>query len=138
MIAAGVGCRAGCSPADIVEALTRAVELGGLGLGDVEALFSTEAKLGEPGLLDAATQLGKRLVLLPHAALAAQAAGALTRSAKVAARFRLPSVAETAALAGACTLAGARQARLIASRQVAGGAACALARALEPARPEGA
>jgi cobalt-precorrin 5A hydrolase len=141
MIAAGVGCRAGCSPADIIEALTRAVELGGLALGDVQALFSVEAKAAEPGLSDAAAQLGKRLVLLPLAALAAQAGGALTTSAAVAARFQLPSVAETAALAGAVELAAegsvagtlgsnaAARARLIAPRQLAGGAACALARA---------
>jgi cobalt-precorrin 5A hydrolase len=143
MIAAGVGCRAGCPPADIIEALTRAVELEGLVLEDVQALFSVEAKRAEAGLLDAAELLGKRLVLLPHAALAAQAGGTLTRSAAVAARFALPSVAETAALAGAVELAGevpfaghvacasngGTRARLLAPRQVAGGAACALARA---------
>jgi len=140
LIAAGVGCRAGCPPADIIEAPTRAVERGGLALGDVHALFSVEAKAAEPGLFDAAAQLGKRLVLLPLAALAAQAGGALTTSAAVAARFQLPSVAETAALAGAVELAaeggfadtiggnGAARARLIAPRQLAGGASCALAR----------
>jgi cobalt-precorrin 5A hydrolase len=132
MIVAGLGCRAGCSPADIILALTRVVEQQGLALADVQALFSSEAKGAEDGLRQAAEQLGRPLVLLPHEALAARAAEALTTSAAVEARFELPSVAETAALAGALALAGsAAQIRLLAPRQVAGGAACALARALD-------
>jgi cobalt-precorrin 5A hydrolase len=69
-------------------------------------------------------------VLLPAAALAAHAGGAASRSPHVLARFELPSVAETAALAGAFEL-GHRRApvRLLAPRLLAGAAACALARA---------
>jgi cobalt-precorrin 5A hydrolase len=138
MIAAGLGCRAGCPPADIILALTRAVEQQGFALADVQALFSSEVKGAEDGLRRAAEQLGKPLVLLPHKALAAQAGGALTTSAAVTARFELPSVAETAALAGALALAGGSvNVRLLAPRQVAGGAACALARAV-PAAATGA
>jgi len=128
MIAAGLGCRRGCSPTDIIQALTRALELEGLAVADVQVLFSVAPKATEAGLHAAAAELGKRLVLLPEATLAAQASGALTASAAVAARFDLPSVAETAALAGAVELAGANgRARLLGPRQVAGGAACALA-----------
>jgi hypothetical protein len=65
---------------------------------------------------------------LPHAALAAQASGALTVSDAVTRRFELPSVAETAALAGADALARpGTSVRLLAARLVAGSAVCALA-----------
>ena|SRR5688572_12473967 len=132
MIAAGLGCRKGCSPTDIIQALSLALELEGLGVADVQVLVSMAPKATEAGLHAAAAELGKRLVLLPESALAAQASGALTASASVAARFDLPSVAETAALAGAVVLAGANgRARLLGPRQVAGGAACALAIGLQ-------
>jgi cobalt-precorrin 5A hydrolase len=131
VIAAGLGCRAGCSPADLILALSRAVEQAGVSLADVQALFSVDVKAAEQGLSVAAEQLGKLLVLLPQQALAAQAPSVLTTSAAVTARFDLPSVAETAALAGAVALSGPTAAvHLLGPRQIAGGAACALARAV--------
>jgi cobalt-precorrin 5A hydrolase len=132
VIAAGVGCRAGCAPADIVAAVRSAVAQSGLCLADVRALYSAEFKASEPNLRRAADALEKPLVLLPAAALEAQACGAASRSPQVLARFELPSVAETAALAGAFEL-GQRRApvRLLAPRLVAGAATCALAR-VEP------
>ena len=128
LIAAGIGCRAGCPAADIVQAVTRSVERHGLSLGDVQALYSAERKAAESGLHAAALALGKPIFFLPQAALAAQASGALTVSDAVARHFELPSVAETAALAGADVLGppGA-SVRLVAARLVAGSAACALA-----------
>lgn len=134
MIAAGLGCRSGCSPADIVAAVARAVAASGCSLADVRALYSAEFKAHEPGLCAAARELDKPLVLLPGAALAEQAARASTRSARVLGRFALPSVAETAALAGAFELGQRRApAQLLSARQAAGGATCALARAEPPA-----
>ena len=129
MIAAGLGCRSGCPPADIVAAVARAVAASGLCLADVHALYSAEFKAGESGLREAASALDKPLVFLPEAALADQAAHARSRSSRVLERFALPSVAETAALAGAFELGQRRApAQLLTARHVAGTATCALAR----------
>lgn len=130
MIAAGVGCRSGCAPGDIVAAVQGAVAASGLCLADVRALYSAEFKASEPNLRRAADALDKPLVFLPTAALEEQAGGAASRSPQVLARFELPSVAETAALAGAFELGQRRSpVRLLAPRLVAGAATCALARA---------
>jgi cobalt-precorrin 5A hydrolase len=129
VIAAGVGCRSGCVPGDIVAAVRGAVAASGLCLADVRALYSAEFKSSESNLRCAADALDKPLVLLPTAALAEQAGGAASRSPQVLARFALPSVAETAALAGAFELGQRRSpVRLLAPRLVAGAATCALAR----------
>jgi cobalt-precorrin 5A hydrolase len=129
VIAAGVGCRSGCPPADIVAAVRHAVAATGVDLAEVRALYSGEFKAEEVNLLRAADALDKPLVLLPAASLAAQAGAAVTRSPQVLARFELPSVAETAALAGAFELAQRRApVRLLAPRVSAGAATCALAR----------
>ena len=141
MIAAGFGCRPSCSAADICRALALALEAQGARLADVAGLFGAQLA-APPGLLEAAATLDKPLVLLPLPALALAAGGALTRSARVLERFGLPSIAETAALAGALTLArsrtpgaspdeGAGSARLLAPRLAAGAATCALARGTE-------
>jgi cobalt-precorrin 5A hydrolase len=129
VIVAGVGCRSGCVPEDIVAAVRGAVAASGLCLADVRALYSGEFKSSEPNLRRAADALDKPLVLLPAAALAEQASGASSRSPQVLARFDLPSVAETAALAGAFEVGQRRSpVRLLAPRLVAGAATCALAR----------
>jgi cobalt-precorrin 5A hydrolase len=132
VIAAGLGCRSGCPAADIIAAIERATAASGVSLGEVVALYSGEFKAHEASLRQVAEALHKRLVLLPRAALTAQQHAALTRSSHALARFELPSVAETAALAGALELGvqtGA--ARLLGARVVAGSATCALARVEE-------
>jgi cobalt-precorrin 5A hydrolase len=132
IVVAGVGCRAGCSAADIVAAVHLAVSRAGVEISDVIGLCSAEFKAGESGLERAADLLEKPLRLVPTVALAARASQALTASNAVARRFALPSIAETAALAGAAELGGrGARARLLSPRSVSGGAACALAR-LEP------
>jgi cobalt-precorrin 5A hydrolase len=129
VIAAGIGCRAGCSAADIVAAVSEAAARSGVSVSDVRALCSADFKAGEAGLHEAAAALGKPLRLLSRAALAAEAAFALTASSHVAAHCSLPSVAETAALAGAVELGVERaRAKLLSARSLVGGAACALAR----------
>jgi cobalt-precorrin 5A hydrolase len=151
VIAAGVGCRAGCSAEDIVAAVRAAAARSGVVIGDIRSLYSAEFKAAEAGLTRAARALDKPLRLLSVSALAAQASGALTASSAVAARCSLPSLAETAALAGVLELANELEhraadlargfeaaadgeprgqhavPRLLAARSVAGGAACALA-----------
>jgi cobalt-precorrin 5A hydrolase len=138
VIAAGIGCRAGCSAADIVAAVHEAAAQNGVSVALVHALCSADFKAAEPGLREAALALNKPLRLLSRAALAAEAAGTLTASTHVEREFALPSVAETAALAGALALAGqvdggrlsaggGTPARLLSARWIVGGAACALA-----------
>ncbi|HET6334884.1 MAG TPA: cobalamin biosynthesis protein [Polyangiales bacterium] len=129
MIAAGLGCRKGCASADLVRALETALASAGRALSDVSALYAPEFKAEESALVEIARQLGKPLVLLGMDALQLQAAHALTQSAQVAVRFGIPSIAETAALAGACALAesSAMRPTLLGPRQIAGGASCALA-----------
>ena len=128
VIAAGLGCRVGCCAADVIAALRLALARDGVDLAAVRALYSAEFKAAEQSLRHAAAELDKPLVLLAHATLAAQAPWALTASAAVAARFDLPSVAETAALAGAFELGERRApARLLSPRWVTGAATCALA-----------
>jgi cobalt-precorrin 5A hydrolase len=122
MIAAGIGCRRACARGDIIAAIARALEAAGRALAEVHALYAPEFKSQEEALTHVANELGKPLVLLGRDALEAQAAFVLTRSARVVERVGLPSVAETAALAGAGAAA-----RLLGPRAAVGGATCALA-----------
>lgn len=130
MIAAGIGCRAGCSTEQVMLALTQALAAAGRTLDDVRALYTADFKATEAGLLGASELLAKPLVPLPLEQLKAHAGAALTASPRVSELFGVPSVAETAALAGASTFArcGA-QSRLLGPRHVSGDATCALASA---------
>jgi len=138
MIAVGLGCRAGCGVDQLLELLEQALAAGGCCREDIRALYTADFKSGEAGLRHAAARLSKPLVLLSLAQLQAQAGSALTRSAQTLERFGLPSIAETAALAGAVQLeGGGALARLLGPRRVSGSASCALAsaaRGTEPAR----
>jgi cobalt-precorrin 5A hydrolase len=129
MIAAGLGCRKGCAGEDLVRALDAALEGAGRALSEVHALYAPAFKAEEGALVQIAERLGKPLVLLRMEELQLQAAHALTQSAHVAVRFGIPSIAETAALAGACASSDARDAgaKLLGPRHIAGGASCALA-----------
>jgi cobalt-precorrin 5A hydrolase len=127
MIAVGIGCRKECDPGDIVQAIASALAASRSDLRAVHALYAPEFKREERSLVVAAQEVGKDLVYLPLDALRAQASLALTMSAHVLERWGLPSVAEAAALAGAGCLRGIGGQRLLGPRQIAGGAACALA-----------
>lgn len=128
MIAAGLGCRSGCSLEDVCRALTQALGRASRDLADVMLLCSAHFKSKELVLERASAHLAKQLMLLSEAELAAHAQHTLTSSPRVAALFQVPSIAETAALAGAFELGGRTlPVRLLCARQVAGGATCALA-----------
>lgn len=129
MIAAGLGCRKGCAGEDLARALDAALAGAGRALSEVHALYAPAFKAGEHALLQIAQRLGKPLVLLRLEELQLQAAHALTHSAQVSVRFGIPSIAETAALAGACAFGDAPEARarLLGPRHISGGASCALA-----------
>ncbi|WP_460447892.1 cobalamin biosynthesis protein [Alsobacter sp. SYSU BS001988] len=121
-LAIGVGCRKGCA-AEAVAALVRRVLALHAGAAEgTAALFTIVDKQAEPGIAAAAVALGLPLVYLPRAALEEAAPAALTRSERVVALFGVPSVAETAALAGA-----GPGSRLLAPRVSQDGATCAIA-----------
>jgi cobalt-precorrin 5A hydrolase len=125
VIAAGFGCRAGCSAADLLAALERALAAAERSRDEVAALYAPDAKCAEPGLRAAAAQLGKPLVALAGDALK-QAGATLTVSQRALRHFGVGSVAEAAALAGAAQL-HAGSARLLGPRCITGAATCALA-----------
>lgn len=121
-LAIGLGCRKGVSGEVIAslvrEALARIEQKGSA------ALFTVDRKRHEAGLAQAAQALAMPLHFLPQEALAAVADQAPTRSPRVEALFGVPSVAETAALAGA-----GPGAVLILPRIARDDATCAIARA---------
>lgn len=128
MIAVGLGCRSGCTHEDIVLAITTALVQANRALVEVQALYVPTCRAAEPGVRAAAAQLEKPLHELSLAALEAQAPFALTSSARVLRACGVPSVAETAALAGASGLGGeGAVAKLLGARLAVGGATCALA-----------
>jgi cobalt-precorrin 5A hydrolase len=122
MIVAGIGCRRGAAARDVEAAIRAALARAGLGTAALDAIATMLGKDEEPGVTAAAKILGVRIVALQQSALEAASERAATRSERVLALAGVPSVAETAALAAAG--AGAR---LVATRLVVGGAACALA-----------
>ena len=121
-LAIGLGCRRGVSGEVIAclvrEALARVEQQGGA------ALFTAEGKRAEAGLAQAAQALAMPLHFLPQETLEAVAHLAQTHSQRVEALFGVPSVAETAALAGA-----GPGAVLILPRITRDNATCAIARA---------
>ncbi|PSC06685.1 cobalamin biosynthesis protein CobE [Alsobacter soli] len=127
MTAIGIGCRKGCPAASIVALIRRALADPALAGAGMMAVFTTIEKQSEPGIAAAAAALSLPLVYLPRAALEAVAPSAQTRSERVVELFGVPSVAETAALAGA-----GPGARLLVPRISADGASCAVAGPAEP------
>jgi len=130
VIAAGFGCRTGCPVEQVLAALEQALAAVGRRLEEVRALYTADFKHGEAGLLRAAELLNRPLLTLSIADLQAQSSQALSCSVHTLERFGVPSVAETAALAGAC--APGRNAhgdlpRLLGPRRTSGSATCALA-----------
>lgn len=121
MIAAGVGCRSGCSAAEILDLLAEVQRE--CGVARVDVLATAESRAPEEGIRGAAAALGVPLRALPPASLEAASGAALTRSPRCQRTHGVPSVAETAALAAAG--AGAV---LLGPRRTSDRAACALAR----------
>jgi len=120
-IAIGIGCRRGCPAKTISDLVETALKTASCAREGAR-LFTHAAKAGESGILEAANALGLPLVFLAEDVLRQTAGRAATRSQAVLARFDLPSVAETAALAGAGPAS-----TLLLARVSAGGASCAIA-----------
>ena len=121
MIIAGVGCRRGASASEVKAAISAALAARKLGLDALGLIATAQAKADETGIIDAATALGARLVLLSQTALAQAGVGVVTKSERVQELIGVPSIAEAAALA-----AGGPDARLLAPRIVVGPVTCAL------------
>ncbi|WP_158807767.1 cobalamin biosynthesis protein [Beijerinckia sp. L45] len=121
MIAIGVGCRKAC-PADDILGIVRAALAELAGARVPHGLFTLADKRGEPGLEQAAAVLGLPLVFLDKAVLQLVAGGARSCSSRIEDLYGLPSVAETAALAGA-----GQGATLLVPRRSCPTATCAIA-----------
>ena len=121
MIAIGIGCRKDCPAEDIVALVREAMALLPP-QAEAAVLFSIADKVGEPGLAQAAAMLRLPISFLDRAVLKLVAGRAQSGSRRVEAMFGLPSVAETAALAGA-----GRGAVLLVSRRASPTATCAIA-----------
>jgi cobalt-precorrin 5A hydrolase len=100
MIVAGIGCRLGCPAAEIVTLVRRAQAL----TAPVDTLAAPVFKQDEPGLLEAARQLGLAVQFVTAEALAAVQDHCVTRSQAVERATGMASIAEAAALAGGGTL----------------------------------
>jgi cobalt-precorrin 5A hydrolase len=122
MIVAGVGCRKGATAEEIITAIFRALHNVGLSNRAVDIIATPAAKIGEPGILGAATALHVPLVSVSQSDLEAAGTRTRTRSERVIALMGVPSVAEAAALAAA-----GPSASLLAARIATGPATCALA-----------
>jgi cobalt-precorrin 5A hydrolase len=122
MMVAGVGCRAGASAREIEAAIAEALARAGLSTETLSALATSFAKREEPGIAEAATARGLKLVVVLRCDLEAVDARVVTRSERVVALMGVPSVAEAAALAAAGPAS-----RLVGPRVAVGPATCALA-----------
>ena len=126
-LAIGLGCRKGVSGAVIAslvrDGLAMLAQMGFVRQGGAVTLFTTEAKRDEAGMQEAAAILGLPLHFLKSAAMKAVAGRVQTTSPRVLALFGVPSVAETAALAGAGDLS-----ELILARITRDNVTCAIAR----------
>ncbi|BAF89941.1 cobalamin biosynthesis protein [Azorhizobium caulinodans ORS 571] len=123
MIAAGIGSKRGVTAQDVLAAIDAALERVHLSREDLKVIATPAVKGGEAGIAEAAALLGLPLVLIPQGQLEAMAERTQTHSERVVALLRIPSAAETAALA-ACGL----NAHLLGPRLALGSVTCALAR----------
>jgi cobalt-precorrin 5A hydrolase len=120
-VAIGIGCKRGCSTEAIVALVTRAMAAAAC-VGARAALFTHKVKKNEPALANAAKKLGLPLIFLDEESMRQAALRATTSSPRVMALFGLPSIAETAALAGA-----GPSSVLLVARMSDRGASCAIA-----------
>ena len=121
MMAIGIGCKTGTKAEAIIALIESA--LSRVERDQIAGLFTIAEKVNEVGLHEAAARLSLPLMFLPESSVKNVACKTETRSERVVQLFGLPSVAETAALAGA-----GDGATLILPRISEGGVTCAIAR----------
>lgn len=93
----GVGCRRDTAAADITAAVHESLSRADCRLDDVRLMASADIKASEPGLREAAEQLGLPLRFIPSDEIR-HSARAFTHSDFVQQKVALPAVAEPAAL----------------------------------------
>jgi len=113
-IIVGVGCRRGVGSGRIVQAVHAALAEAGAPIESVRLIASADVKAREPGLIEAAAELGIPFRVVPSEAIRTFA-GAFERSAFVMEKVNVPAVAEPAAL-----LAGRRTTLLLSKRKFDG------------------
>ncbi|MBI4805107.1 MAG: cobalt-precorrin 5A hydrolase [Desulfovibrio sp.] len=101
VVVAGIGCRKGTPAPEIIQAFSAACSERGVALKSLAALASIEAKRSEPGLSEAARELGVELVFYPSDRLAAVIAP--TPSPMALKHMGVESVCEAAAMLAAGT-----------------------------------
>jgi cobalt-precorrin 5A hydrolase len=126
-IIVGVGCRRETASSAIVAAVGEALLMAGCQLAHVRLLASADVKADEPGLAEAARQLGLPLRLIPAEAIR-HTPRPFQHSDFVQEKVALPAVAEPAAL-----LAGSRT-QLVLTKQVLHGVTIAVARESYPGK----
>lgn len=119
LLAAGFGCRRGCSTEELRRLLDESLRQYGLNAGDLHALASLDAKRGEPGLLTLAEQLGLPLHGLPAEQLQGYEPRLTSPSEASRRATGCAGVAEASALALAEALGGSPAELLIAKRRSA-------------------
>jgi len=117
----GVGCRRGTAAQRIVAAIKAVLSEADLAIDKVRLLASADIKANEPGLLEAARELGLPLRFISSAEIR-KSARTFQCSALAQRKVNLPAVAEPAAL-----LAG-RRTRLVVPKQNHHGVTIAVAR----------
>lgn len=122
MIALGIGCRRNAPATDIDAVIAQVLIAAALSVHDVSVLATEASKVTEPGLLESARRLDRRLIGIDAGELAKLSHLAVTVSARVQRLKGVPSIAETAALA-----AVGANARLLVPRVANATATCALA-----------
>lgn len=103
----GVGCRRGVPAREIVAAIRSALDQTGVALTEVRLLATADVKANEPGLLEAAAQLGLPLRIIASEEIRT-CGREFTHSKFVERQVGVPAVAEPAAL-----LAGRRTRRFL-------------------------
>jgi cobalt-precorrin 5A hydrolase len=122
LLALGVGASRGCPATELTALVDGALELAGVGAGDVDVLASVDVKRDEAAILAIAASRGWTLRFFGADALGA--VDVPTPSATVARHVGTPSVAEAAALLAA----GGGGAELVLAKQRSRHATCAIAR----------
>lgn len=127
VIVAGFGFKQGAGSGDLLAALDAALAQSGRARPAVSTLATSEAKAGEPGIIEAGSVLSLPVTALTQDRLLAVADRMLTRSARSLEATGLPSLSEAAALAAAGDAA-----QLLGPRVAFGAATCALAERRTP------
>lgn len=119
-IIVGIGCRLGTSGKSIVGAVRRALGEAGVRMEQVRFLSSAQIKAQEPGLLEAARELGVPLRIIGCQEIRA-CSRQFSRSDLVKTKVNLPAVAEP------CALLAGRRTRLLLPKRTYRGVAVAVA-----------